>query len=74
MDLSPTANRLDQAQAHAEANPLPTTLKLWRGGVAVEMWNGGRRIERRVTWRDVETARLNPIIHAIDDCMAQLNA
>ena len=72
--MNPTTNRMIQAQSHAEANPLPTTLKLWRDGIAVEMWNSGRRIEKRVSWHEVETAHINPIMRAIDDCMAELAA
>ena len=64
--------RLIQAQAHAEAGPRPTTLKLWRDGVEVEMWDGGRRITRRVTWTDVQAARINPVMAAIDKCASEL--
>lgn len=70
--MNRTINRLIQAQAHAEGNALPTTLKLWRDGVAVEMWNNGRRIERRVTWFDVDAANVNPIMAAIDKCAAEM--
>jgi hypothetical protein len=72
MELSPTANRLVQAQAHAEADPRVTSLRLWRDGVEVEMWEGGRRIARRVTWADIETAHANPIILVIDACASKM--
>lgn len=64
-------SQLIQAQAHAEANPRPTTLKLWRGGVEVEMWDGGRRVARRVGWTDIQSARINPVMAAIDRCAAE---
>lgn len=35
MNLSPTVNRLIQAQAHAMSDPRHTTLSLWRDGVGV---------------------------------------
>lgn len=66
--------RLIQAEAHAEANPMPTALRLWRGGVAVEMWDGDRRVEKRVTWTDIESAHVNPINLAIDACARELSA
>jgi hypothetical protein len=73
MNFSQTVNRLIQAQAHAEADPRPTTLKLWRDGIAVEMWENGRRIERRVSWTEIETMHINPIIAAIDVCSREMS-
>lgn len=72
--MSLTVSRLLQAQAHAEADPRPTTIKLWRDGVAVEMWDRGRRVERRVTWEAIETAHLNVVMEAIYRCAADLSA
>lgn len=65
--------RLVQAQAHAEASPRPTTLKLWRDGIAVEMWDGGRRSMRRVSWDDIEVATVNPVMAAIDQCSREMS-
>lgn len=64
--------RLIEAQAYAESAPLPTTLKLWRDGVEVEMWDSGRRITQRVRWADVQAGRINPVIAAIDKCAAHM--
>ena len=65
-------DRLVQAQAHAEAQPLPTSLRIWRNGVDVEMWDRGRRITRRVSWNEIEQARMNAVLMAIDDCSSEL--
>lgn len=74
MDHTPTVNRLIQAQAHAEADPRPTTLRLWRDGIEVEMWEGGRRIAKRITWTEIETAHVNPITMTIDKCASEMTA
>lgn len=65
---------LIRAQAYADAGVNPTTLKLWREGVVVEMWCGGKRIDRLVTWREIETAHVNPVIQAIDVCSRELGS
>lgn len=74
MELSPTANRLVQAHAHADADPRQTSLRIWRDGVEVEMWDGGRRIAKRVTWTEIETAHINPIMATIDECASEMSA
>jgi hypothetical protein len=69
-----TRTRLIQAQAHAEADPRPTSLKVWRDGIEVEMWDGGRRIAKRTTWTEIETAHVNPITLLIDKCASEMTA
>jgi hypothetical protein len=73
MKFSPAVDRLIQAQAHAEAEPRPTTLTIWRDGIVVEMRENGRRIGRRVSWVEVETAYINPVIVAIDLCSREMS-
>jgi len=71
--MSRTIDLLIQAQAHAEASPMPTTLRLWRDGVAVEMWRNGRRVEKRLRWIEIETANTNAIMAKIDACASELS-
>jgi hypothetical protein len=73
MNFSQTVNRLVQAQAHAEADPRQTILRLWRDGIVVAVHENGHGIERRISWTEIETARINPIILAIDLCSREMS-
>lgn len=70
--MNAIVNRLIQAQAHAEADPRHTSLRIWRDGVEVEMWASGRRVTRRIRWIEIERNQTNVVISAIDACASEL--